>query len=122
DFGGGDFAEAVLLGWTLVALCLLGLLASRLDGWRLTLDLRTRPQVRREATVVDLTLAVAAVAGYVTRTTYATRSASVVYPVFLPGTAVISTRLVVGIMCIDAVAVIGVLGLVGCVHSEVPDR
>jgi len=122
DFGGGDFAEAVLLGWTLVALCLLGLLASRLDGWRLTLDLRTRPQVRREATVVVLTLAVAAVAGYVTRTTYATRYASVVFPLVLLVAAVGLTRLDVGMVRIVAVAVIVVLGLVGGVHNAVTDR
>ncbi len=31
DFGGGDFAEGVLLGWALFGLFLLGLLATRLD-------------------------------------------------------------------------------------------
>ena len=93
DVGGGDFAEGVLLGWALFGLFLLGLLATRLDDVRLVLDLRTVPQVRREAAVVGLTVAIAARAGFLTRTTFATRYAAVIFPLFLIVAAVGLTRL-----------------------------
>jgi hypothetical protein len=122
DLGGGDFAEAVLLGWGLLALFLLGLLATRIDDRRLVLDVRTVPHVRREAAIVGLTVAIASLAGYVTRTTFATRYAAVIFPLFLVVAAVGLTRLDMPI--VRPVVVLGLItiSLVGGVHNVITDR
>ena len=122
DVGGGDFAEGVLLGWALFGLFLLGLLATRLDDVRLVLDLRTVPQVRREAAVVGLTVAIAALAGFLTRTTFATRYAAVIFPLFLIVAAVGLTRLDMPIVRPVAVFALLLLGLIGGLHNVVTDR
>lgn len=83
DFAGGDFLEATLLGMVLVVLVLLGLTAAARDGRRLEVDLATRPLVRWEAIVVALTLTLALGASYVANSTYATRYASVFFPLVL---------------------------------------
>ncbi|MEY2403062.1 MAG: mannosyltransferase, partial [Acidimicrobiaceae bacterium] len=62
DFGGGDYAEGLLLGWTLGVLFVVGLVARSIDAYRLEVDVRTTPLVRREALVVGLTIAIATVA------------------------------------------------------------
>jgi hypothetical protein len=122
DFGGGDFAEGVLLGWGLLALFLLGLLAAKRDGYRLELDLRTQPQVRREAAVVGLTLVLAALAEYVTGTTFATRYAAVIFPLFLIVAAIGLLQLDMPVVLPIVVATLLVVGLVGGVHNVVTDR
>ncbi len=122
DFGGGYTGEGVLLGWGLVVLFALGLLATRIDDHRLVLDVRTVPQVRREATVVGLTLAIAAVAGYVTQTTFATRYAAVLFPLFLVVAAVGLTRLDMPIVRPVVVTALLVLALVGGLNNVVTDR
>lgn len=83
DFGGGDFLEARLLGMVLAVLLLLGLLGRAHDGRRIELDLRTRATVRWEGIVVALTLGLALAASYVAASTYATRYASVFFPLVL---------------------------------------
>jgi hypothetical protein len=122
DFGGGYFGEAVLLGWGLVALFALGLLTTKLDDHRLVLDVRTVPQVRREAAVVGLTLAIASAASYLTRTTFATRYAAVILPLFLVVAAVGLSRLDMPIVRPIAVLALIVFGLVGGLHNVVTDR
>jgi mannosyltransferase len=122
DFGGGDFAEGLLLGWTLAALFVIGLVARSIDEYRLEVDVRTMPLVRREATVVGLTVAIATVAGYATRTTFATRYAAVLFPLFLLVAAVGLTRFV-GVMARGAIAAaLLLLGVVGGVHNAITDR
>jgi hypothetical protein len=122
DFGGGYFGEAVLLGWGLVALFALGLFTTGLDEHRLMLDVRTVPQVRREAAVVGLTLVIASAASYLTRTTFATRYAAVILPLFLVVAAVGLSRLDLPIVRPVAVLVLIGLGLVGGLHNVVTDR
>jgi hypothetical protein len=122
DFGGGDFAEGVLLGWMLLILFLLGLLATRIDDLRLTLDLRTVPQVRREAAIVALTFAIAIAAGYITQTTYATRYAAVIFPLFLIVAAVGLTRLDTPVVLPIAVGAFVILGFVGGANDVLSDR
>jgi hypothetical protein len=122
DFGGGDFAEGLLLGWTLAALFVVGLVARSIDEYRLEIDVRTTPLVRREATVVGLTVAIATVAGYATRTTFATRYAAVLFPLFLLVAAVGLTRFV-GVVARGSIAVaLLTLGVVGGVHNAITDR
>src|SRR5207249_3394589 len=122
DFGGGGFGEAQLLGWSLGVLFLVGLFARSLDRYRLEVDVRTVPIVRREAMVVGLTLAIASAAGYATRTTFATRYAAVILPLFLLVVAVGLTRLVSPVARGCLAALLLVLGVVGGLHSAITDR
>lgn len=122
DFGGGDFAEGLLLGWTLAALFVVALVARPVDDYRLEVDVRTTPLVRREATVVGLTVAIATVAGFATRTTFATRYAAVLFPLFLLVAAVGLTRFAgTTTRGVIAVALLG-LGIVGGAHNAITDR
>jgi hypothetical protein len=122
DFGGGDYGEGLLLGGALLALFMLGLLATRLDDRRLVVDVRTVPQVRREAEVVALTVAIACTASYITRTTFATRYAAVIFPLFLVVAAVGLTRLDMPVVRQVAVLSLVALGLAGGVNNVVGDR
>ena len=79
DLGGGQIAEAGLLTALLVVLLLLGL-AGRSTPSGLVLGHRPAPAVSGEAAVLGLTLAIGAVAGLLTSSTYASRYASVVLP------------------------------------------
>jgi hypothetical protein len=122
DFGGGDFAEGLLLGWSLGALFVIGLVARALDERRLEIDVRTTPLVRREAAIVGLTVAIATAAGFATRTTFATRYAAVFFPLFLLVAAAGLTRFAGrGARGVIAVGLLG-LGFVGGVHNVVTDR
>jgi hypothetical protein len=122
DFGGGDYAEGLLLGWGLVALFALGLLGVAVDRHRIELVLRSVPQVRREAIVVGLTIALGAAAGVATRTTFATRYAAVFLPLFLIVAAVGVTRFAAPVARGIVLAAVVLLGAVGGVHNIVTDR
>jgi mannosyltransferase len=122
DFGGGDFPEGQLLGWITAGLFVIGLCGRAVDGWRVELDVRTRPTVRREAAVVAVTMALALVAGYVTRTTYATRYASVFFPLVMLAAAIGIGRFAGRWPRDVIVASVLVLGLVGGAHNVVTDR
>jgi mannosyltransferase len=83
DFGGGAFKDAIFVGAVMVALALLGLFGRAADDdHHIDLDLRTRRFVRYEAVVIAATLTIGGLVGLVTASTYATRYASVVYPLF----------------------------------------
>jgi mannosyltransferase len=82
DFGGGAFKDAVMVGALMVALVLLGLFGRAVDGRHIDLDLRTRPRFRTEAAVGALTLAIGGTVSLVSSTTYATRYAAGIYPLF----------------------------------------
>jgi hypothetical protein len=122
DFGGGDYAEGLLLGWTLGALFAIGLMARAIDEHRIEIDVRTTPLVRREAMVVGLTAAIATIAGYVTGTTFATRYAAMLFPLFLLVAAVGVTRFIgVAARSVLVIALLA-LGFVGGVHNVITDR
>jgi hypothetical protein len=76
-------AEATLLGLVLAGLFVVGLMGRTVDRHRLELDLRSVPGVRAEAGVVAITIGLAAVAGAVTGTTFASRYLAVVFPLFV---------------------------------------
>jgi hypothetical protein len=82
DVGGGAFKDAILVGSVMVALGALGLFGRGVDDQHIDLDLRTRRFVRYEAVVVALTLAIGAAVGLLTASTYATRYASGIFPLF----------------------------------------
>jgi hypothetical protein len=87
DFGsaatGVALAEATLLGLVLAGLFVVGLMGRTVDRHRLELDVRTVPGVRAEVAVVGITVGLAAVAGVVTGTTFASRYLAVVFPLFV---------------------------------------
>ena len=84
--------------------------------------MRTTPLVRREATVVGLTVALATVAGFATRTTFATCYAAVLFPLFLLVASVGLTRFAgAAARWAIAVTLLG-LGVVGGVHNAITDR
>jgi hypothetical protein len=91
DFGGGGFAEALLLGTLLAVLAVAAFahsdrLTSASGPWR-PLDVRVL------ATITGATLLVGCAASYATRGAYAPRYASVIAPLFLVVVAVGITRL-----------------------------
>ena len=122
DFGGGDYAEGLLLGWALAALFVVGLVARSIDQHRIEIDVRTTPLVRREAAVVGLTVAIASVAGFATRTTFATRYASVFFPLFLLIAAAGLTRFAGATTRGVIATALLLLGVVGGVHNVITDR
>jgi hypothetical protein len=122
DFGGGDYGEAVLLGFVLLTLFALGLFGRAVDDRRIELDVRTVPQVRREAAVVGATVLIASAAGYATGTTFASRYAAVFVPLFLVVAAVGLTRFEGRVVRGVVAAAVLVLGVVGGVHNITTDR
>jgi hypothetical protein len=122
DLGGGDFAEAILLGFSLLALFALGLFGRGVDERRIELDVGTVPPVRGEAAVVGATIMIAAVAGYASGTTFASRYASVFMPLFLLVAAVGITRFLGRVPRGLVFVVLIALGLVGGVHNVTTDR
>jgi len=80
QFSGGDQDPGFVLGllcWLLIVFAILG---AAIDGRRIELDLRTRPRGRLLCVAVFGTLAVAVVIGFVTRSAFAVRYASVIFP------------------------------------------
>jgi len=122
DFGGGGFGEAQLFGIAVAVLFLVGVFARAVDRYRLEVDVRTVPTIRREATVVALTMMVASVAGYATRTTFATRYAAVILPLFLLVVAVGLARFLSPTVRGCIAAFVLVLGVVGGIKTAVTDR
>jgi uncharacterized membrane protein len=122
DLGGGDFAEGLMLGWGLLMLFVLALFATRLNDRELLVDVRTVPQVRTEAAVVGLTLAIASIAGYLSGTTFVTRYIAVMVPLFLLVAAVGLTRLDMPVVRPIVVLALVALGLVGGIHNVVTNR
>jgi len=89
DFSGGAFAEAQLLSYLLVGLVSAALVvrAVRNPEPQLVLGSRALPRVRTEIGVLLFTLGVAWAVSYVASGTFASRYASVVYPLFLAAVA-----------------------------------
>ena len=89
DFAGGSFAEAQLLSYLLVGLVVAALVvrAVRNPAPELVLGARPLPRVRTEVGVLLFTLGVAWAVSVVASGTFASRYASVVYPLFLAAVA-----------------------------------
>jgi hypothetical protein len=121
DLGGGPQSEAVLLGWSLVFLVVLGVTGRATGRLRVELDLRTRPEARPLALGVAATLAVGCVAGYAGGTAYASRYAAVFVPFILLLAALGLSRLDVRVASV-ALAGLLVLGLIGAYRNVTVDR
>ena len=122
DLGGGADSEAVLVGWFVAILIMIGILGKAVTRFRVELDVRTRPQGRQFAIVILGTMGLACAVGYLTGATYASRYAAVFYPFLILLAAlgldqVRSRPFVLGIL-----SVVLVLGAIGGVRSVTRDR
>lgn len=121
DLGGGPKPEAVLLGWTLALLALLGIFGRRIDGGKVELAPSVRPAARPFVLALGGTLAVACVVGYATGATYVTRYASVVVPFAFLLAAMGLALLPRQVMAVFLVIVVG-LGAIGTYRNVTVDR
>jgi mannosyltransferase len=122
DFGGGSQGEAICFGWLLALLVLLGVFGRRVDDRHVELDLHTRPESRPVALLLVLTISIAAVAGYATNSTYATRYAAVFFPFFILLAALGLSRLGSRRVMFAALAVLIGFALAGDVREVLTAR
>lgn len=80
DLGGGALLEAVVLGWFVGLLMLMGLMGRAAGALTVELDFRTRPDAWALAVPIVGTMVVATVVGYATGATYASRYAAAFVP------------------------------------------
>jgi hypothetical protein len=121
DLGGGPQSEAVLLGWVVFFLVVLGVCGRALGRWRVEVDLRTRPEARPLAYAVVATASVGCLAGYAVGAAYASRYAAVIIPfvVLLAGLGL--SRLDVRVASVVLVGVLA-LGAMGGYRNATDDR
>ena len=108
-----------LLGWVLIALALFG---RPIDGRRIELDLRTRPEARRLAVAGLGTLLVAVVVGDLTRSAFAVRYTAVLFPFVVLLMAQGTTVLADSRLFHRVLALASILGLVAIVPNVVGER
>jgi mannosyltransferase len=82
DFAGGEHSEAYTLLVVLIMLTIVAVLGRAIDRYRVELDVRTRPGVRGEAFVWVATLMLGGAFAFVAHSTFASRYASFLYPLF----------------------------------------
>lgn len=105
DFGAGRFGEKALVSILLAFALVLGLFGRGTSAARIELDLRTRPQVRREAIVVVGTFAIGTAVSYATSSAFASRYAAIVFILVMVVVAAGLTRFVGRWVRFGAVAV-----------------
>lgn len=122
DLGGGPQPEAVLLGWLVGLLLVLGIFGRATGRFLVELDVRSRAEARPFAVLIAGTLAVASVVGYATGATYASRYAAVFFPFALILSALGVDRLKSRPVVLSALGVLLILGGIGGVRNVVTDR
>ncbi len=122
DLGGGPEPEAVLLGMVLFVLLLLAVFGRPVADDRIELDLTTRPEARRPAVIIALTLAVAVAMGYATASTFATRYLAVLVPFVLALAALGASRFSGRLAFRLVLAGVLTLGFIGGVRNVVTER
>jgi uncharacterized membrane protein len=83
DFSGGPYSEPQVLMLLTVVLLAIGVFGRGVDDWGIELDLHTRREARIPAAVLGSTIAIAAVIGLTTHSTFASRYGSVFFPFFI---------------------------------------
>ncbi len=122
QFSGGFWDPGFVLGlltWLLIVVALLG---RPIDGRRIELDLRTRPDARVVAVVGFGTLAVAFVAGVVGQSGFAVRYAAVLFPFVLLLVALGITRFTEPRVFRGVIAACVVLSLIAITPNVFGDR
>ncbi|HEY2330925.1 MAG TPA: glycosyltransferase family 39 protein [Acidimicrobiales bacterium] len=121
DWGGGPFAEAQLVGFGILGLLGLALLARAMGRWRVELDFRTVPGVRIEVAVVVGTVLLATLAGYATDSAFASRYTAMIFPLVIVAAGYGLSRLP-GRVWLAALAVLLALSSVGAVRNLITQR
>jgi len=122
QFTGGFWDPGFIFGilaWLLIVVALLG---RSVDGNRIELDLRTRPEGRVLAVIGFGTLAVAYVAGLVGHSGFAVRYAAVLFPFVVLLVALGATRFTDPRVFHGIVAACAVLGLIAVTPNVFGDR
>lgn len=122
QFTGGFWDPGFILGllaWALIALALLG---RPIDGRRVELDFRTRPESRRVAVAAFGSLAVAIVLGQVIQSAFAARYTAVLFPYMILLVALGATRLVSPRVYGGALSLAVILGAIAIVPGVFGER
>lgn len=106
DFVAGAFPDGPLVAFVVGVVALLGLFGRAVDHRTIRVDLRTVPQLRTEAVLAGLTLALGTAFIYATWSAYATRYAAVVLPLYFVLVAGGITRFVGRAVRVGALAVV----------------
>jgi hypothetical protein len=122
DFGSGLYSDAGLLAVLLGVLMLLAVFGKVLDGRRIEVDVRSRPQYRAEALVAAVTFLIGIVVSYGLRGAFATRYAAVVVPLLALLVAGGLTRFGGRWVRFGVVVVVGVFLAVGAVWNVADTR
>jgi uncharacterized membrane protein len=120
--GSDSTGEAHLLGVLVGILVLLALLGRPMDGYRIEIDVRTRPQVRSEVALITLVLSLAAVFGVIGAVAFAERYTAIILPMLIVVAAVGITRLPNRPVRVGVVAVVALLGLAASAHTSIESR
>ena len=120
--GGDDRAEAFVLLLPMLALPLLALMGSALDGRRIELDLRTRPAVRLELAAAFGILLLGLTASWVGGTAFDARYASVMYPLFVLAATYGLTAFADARVRVAVLAVVVLLGFAGAARNVTQER
>lgn len=121
DLGGGGQSEAIILGWFVALLMVVGLTGHGLGGARLEIDLRTTPKGRPFAIAIVGTLAIGCLVGYATGATYASRYAAVFVP-FIVLLAALGLGQLSRRVALAALVILFGLGLFGGYRNVTVDR
>ena len=122
EFTGGFWDPGFILGllaWTLIVLALLG---RAVDDRRIELDLRSRPEAHPLVLIGFGSLVLAVIAGLISRSGFAVRYASVLFPFFLLLVALGTARLADVRVFRAVVALAAVLGLIAIVPGVFGER
>ena len=122
DLGSGLYSDAGLLAVVLGVLILLAVFGRAIDGRRISLDLRSRPQYRAEALVAAATFTAGIVISYGLRGAFATRYAAVVMPFLALLVAGGLTRFAGRWVRFGVVAVVGAFLAVGALWNVADTR
>jgi hypothetical protein len=122
DLGGGPQAEAIVLGWAIALLALVGITGRATTPGHVEIAPRIEPAARAFVVAVVGTLSIACVVGYATGATYASRYAAVFFPFLILLAGVGLAR--IGRHPFAAVLMVGLLGLgaFGGVRNVITDR
>jgi len=122
EFAGGFWDPGFVLGLLSWVLILLALFGRPIDGRRIELDLRTRPEGRMLAVAGFGTLGVAMLASFLAQSAFAARYASVLFPFVLLLVALGTTRFADPRVYGGILAAVAVLGLIAIIPNAVGDR
>lgn len=116
--GSGAFSDSPIIAITAALLFCVGLFGVALDRRHIRLELTTARQFRYEALLIALTIGLGVLAGYASRSAFASRYAAVFFPFFLLIVAGGITRFTSRPLRLGVLAGFCALCLVGAVHQS----